>query len=190
MIFGRKRRPAPCPACDAEIDPTRIEDDACPECGQPLVPVVVAGFWRRALAFSVDCLVLAVTAGPLHYLLTRVVPVPDLAEGSSGLDAMFRIVTADVGALLGYFAPLLIMSLVYFGLFLAVTGKTPGQSLLHVRVVDRSGDRPGPVIAAIRLAATVAGLFPGALGALWMAFDMEKRAFHDHVAGTYVVRET
>jgi uncharacterized RDD family membrane protein YckC len=150
----------------------------------------VAGFWRRLLALGIDGVILAVTAGPLHWGLTRLVPVGDLAEGSSGLDAMFRIVTADLGALLGQFAPFLIMSLLYFGLFWAISGKTPGQSLLHVRVIDRSGERPGPVTAAVRLVATVAGLFPGALGALWMAFDMEKRAFHDHVAGTYVVRDT
>ncbi len=190
MIFRRQRRVSPCPGCDAEIDPTRVEDAECPECGQRLVPVTVAGFWRRAVAFSVDGLILAVTAGPLHYLLTMLVPSTEIAPGSSGLDAALQVVTADVGQLLARFVPLLLMSGLYFGLFLAITGRTPGQALLRVRVVARSGERPSPLTAALRLAATVVGLLPGALGALWMAFDMEKRAFHDHVAGTYVVRDS
>lgn len=154
------------------------------------MPVIVAGFWRRLGAFSIDMAILGVTAGPLHYLLTLLVPGTELAPGSSGLDAMFQIVTADVGHLLGRVAPFLIMAMLYFGLFWAISGRTLGQTLLRVRVIGSGGERPKIVAAVVRLAAAVVGLLPGALGSIWMAFDMEKRAFHDHVAGTYVVRDS
>jgi uncharacterized RDD family membrane protein YckC len=190
VIFRRKQRPSPCPNCDAELNPEKVQDDKCPECGQVLLPSTAAGFWRRSAAFGIDMVLLSVTAGPLHLLLTMLVPGPDLAGGSSGLDAMFQIVTADLGDLLSGFAPFLLMSALYFGLFLAITGRTVGQAVMKVRVVNRHGERPSFLEAGVRLVASFLGLLPAAIGSLWMAFDLERRAFHDLVAGTYVVRDS
>lgn len=150
----------------------------------------VAGFWRRAAAALVDLAILAVTAGPLQMLLGLLLPATELAPGSSGIDAALQVASADLGSVAARFAPFMVMTLLYLGLFHAVTGRTPGQALLGIRVVDGGGHRPRAGIAAVRLAAMVAGLLPGALGALWIAFDSERRAFHDHVARTWVVRDS
>ena len=165
MIFGSKKGvPGPCPACDAPLDATLYSQaqPSCPACGQPLIPVRVAGFWRRSVAALVDLAILALTAGPMFF---------------EPLDILVWV------------APLLAMVGLYFILFIALSGRTPGQKLVGIRVINRAGGPPGPWRALLRLAGTALGLAPGGLGSLWMAFDREKRAFHDYLTGTYVVRE-
>lgn len=200
MVFGSKKAAsAPCPACDAQIDlgvgqPHGPSGAAptCPACGQPLVPVRVAGFWRRLVATFVDGVVLLLTAGPLFYALTRAAAVPgagELLQSGLTLDAVLQLLAVDPLDILLWLMPFFGMCALYFILFIALSGRTPGQKLVGIRVINRAGGPPGPWRAMLRLAGTALGLAPGGLGSLWMAFDREKRAFHDYLTGTYVVRE-
>jgi len=60
--------------------------------------------------------------------------------------------------------------------------------LLHLGVVDRQGQRPGPAAAGTRvLGAALAAAYLG-LGFLWILFDARRQGLHDKIAGTYVVR--
>jgi uncharacterized RDD family membrane protein YckC len=192
MLFGSKKAAsAPCPACDTQIDLGLGKDarPACPACGQPLVPVRVAGFWRRLVATFVDSLILLVTAGPLFYGLTRATAEPGPLRGGLSLDGALQFLAVDPLDIVLWLLPLLAMAGLYFILFTALSGRTPGQKLVGIRVINRAGGPPGPWRAMLRLAGTALGLAPGGLGSLWMAFDREKRAFHDYLTGTYVVRE-
>ena len=192
MIFGSKKGvPGPCPACDAPLDAAVVQQPSptCPACGQPLVPVRVAGFWRRLLASMVDAVILLLTAGPLFYGLCRATDNPGPMRGGLGLDGVLQFLAVDPIDILLWCAPLLGMAALYFILFIALSGRTPGQKLVGIRVINRAGGPPGPWRAMLRLAGTALGLAPGGLGSLWMAFDREKRAFHDYLTGTYVVRE-
>lgn len=192
MIFGSKKGvPGPCPACDAPLDAAVVQQSSptCPACGQPLVPVRVAGFWRRLLATMVDSVILLLTAGPLFYGLISVTGNPGPLRGGLGLDGVLQFLAVDPIDILLWCAPLLGMAALYFILFIALSGKTPGQKLVGIRVINRAGGPPGPWRSMLRLAGTALGLAPGGLGSLWMAFDREKRAFHDYLTGTYVVRE-
>lgn len=197
MLFGSKKAAsAPCPSCDTPLDlgiaKAGDPNPSCPSCGQPLVPVRVAGFWRRLVATFVDGLILLVTAGPLFYLLTRATAVPgvgDLLQSGFTLDAILQFLAVDPLDILLWLMPLFGMAALYFILFIALSGRTPGQKLVGIRVINRAGGPPGPWRAMLRLAGTALGLAPGGLGSLWMAFDREKRAFHDYLTGTYVVRE-
>jgi len=192
MIFGSKKGvPGPCPACDAPLDAAVVQQPSpsCPACGQPLVPVRVAGFWRRLVATFVDAVVLLLTAGPLFYGLITVTGNPGPLRGGLGLDGVLQFLAVDPIDILLWCAPLLGMAALYFILFIALSGRTPGQKLVGIRVINRAGGPPGPWRAMLRLAGTALGLAPGGLGSLWMAFDREKRAFHDYLTGTYVVRE-
>lgn len=192
MLFRRRRGPSPCPGCDYEF-PEGSQDaavpDRCPQCGTELVSVRVASFWRRSAALGIDLGVLAVTALPLHLLLRRVVGGPGLAPESEGIDAMLQVAFADIGPVIMSVVPLILMSALYFALFWILRGQTLGQRVLGVRIIDQNGGQPTPVRCVVRILANVAGLAPAALGPLWMALDMERRAFHDHVAGTYVIAE-
>lgn len=193
MALRRPRPPKPsyCPACDAPLGPdvAGTDEPRCPGCGTPLLPVKVAGLWRRAGATAVDAAILLFTAGPLAWLVAAASEKPALLGGKTALEMVLRAFEVDFGTWLARAAPLLVMAGLYLGLFWHLSGRTPGQKLLRVRVVDTSGRRPGPVRTAVRVLATLAGGVPGALGWLWIAVDLEKRAWHDWLAGTYVVRD-
>ncbi len=183
--------PDPCPACDATLDPSlcQVPNPTCPACGQVLVPVRVAGFWRRAVAVVVDFIVITVSAGPLFFGLNWLLDRPGPLRGGLTIDGLLQFLAVDPIDIGLWFAPLLLLAALYFVLFTALSGRTLGQQLLGIRVIRRTGDPPGTWRTLLRLVGTALGLAPGGLGSLWMAFDREKRALHDHLSGTYVVRE-
>jgi uncharacterized RDD family membrane protein YckC len=192
MPLWRTRPPRPtfCPVCDAPltVELAGSNEPRCPACQAPLVPVEVGGFWRRVGAVAVDAAILAVTAGPLQWALAGVADDTPLFAGKTALESLLRVFELDPWAVLRRLSPLFVMSGVYLGLFWGLSGRTPGQKLLKLRVVDVHGQRPGPPRIIVRVLVTFLGLLPGALGWLWTAFDREKRALHDRIAGTYVVR--
>jgi uncharacterized RDD family membrane protein YckC len=135
-----------------------------------------AGIFTRGLAFGVDI----VLAG-LVFL---------------GAAATFGLVTllaggVDPGWLLGGLAAS-VWTLVagsYFALFWSTTGQTPGMRPMRVRVLAPDGAPPGVGRSAVRfigLLVSIALLFTGFLTIL---FDARRRALHDFLAGTVVVRE-
>ena len=81
-----------------------------------------------------------------------------------------------------------ILFFLYFFVFHAARGQTPGKKLLGLRVIDAYGGRPGLLRTLLRTAGYLLSLLPCSLGFLWIGFDRERRALHDWVAGTYVVR--
>lgn len=180
----------PCPHCDAEIDRELAASPtpACPHCELPLVPVQVAGVWRRALGGLIDVAILAVTAGPIAYALHRLINPLPLAPGAHGLDLALTLLASDLDRLLLRAGPLLVLVGLYFLFTVAWTGRTLGHRLLSLRIVDRHGRAPGLAITSLRTVAQLVGIVAAALGPLWVAIDSERRALHDLVAGTYVVR--
>ncbi len=67
--------------------------------------------------------------------------------------------------------------------------QTPGRKLLKIRVVNGKGEDVGFWRGAFRetIAKFVSGIF-FYLGFLWIGWDRRKRGWHDHLAGTFVVR--
>lgn len=195
MGLLRSSCPTVCPVCDSKLE--SVADLAaepngprCPTCTHPLVAVKVAGLWRRAAAGTLDALILLVTAGALNGLLLMWIdPAPLLGE-ARGLDALLTLLDVEPASVARRYAPSLLMAAIYLGLFWSITGQTPGQRLLRVRVVDVHGVPPHPVWAAVRVLGHALGLAAGAMGWLWVAFDREKRGLHDHLARTYVVKES
>ena len=182
----------PCPHCDAELLDTELRLQAsalaCPHCGLPLCPVEVAGVWRRAAAGFVDLAIIGAVAGPIAWLLHRIVDPLPIAPGARGLDLALSLFTADFGLLLGRAGPLLVLAGLYFMITVFWTGRTFGQRLLSMRIIDRHGQPPGLLAASVRSFTQLIGTLAAALGPLWIAIDSERRAIHDLVAGTYVVR--
>jgi uncharacterized RDD family membrane protein YckC len=193
MALRRPRPPKPsfCPACDAALsgDVATADDPRCAACDTPLLPVKVAGAWQRIGAGAVDAVILLFTAGPLSWMLAKLSETPPLLGGKTALEMLLRAFEVDFTTWLGRAAPLMVMAGVYLGLFWHLSGRTPGEKLLRIRVVDSGGRRPSIARTAVRVLATLAGGIVGMLGWLWIAVDLEKRAWHDWLAGTYVVRD-
>src|SRR5579859_718725 len=137
--------------------------------------VRVAGFWRRFAAGLVDGFVLTAVFLLLHVLVTVSLghPLPRLSQ--LGPDYLVDVAVngdllTEIG--LGLFA---VVCFLYFFVFQALRGQTPGQALLNIRVVDGFGERPSPGRALARTAAFLPSWALFALGVVWIAFDREKR---------------
>lgn len=147
-----------------------------------------AGFFRRAAAALVDFALLIPVCATLGLGLCLLFdqPIPRLAELSPDLlIAALLDGNAASEALLVLSA---IVFFLYFFVFHAARGQTPGKRFLGLRVIDAYGSRPGLFRTLLRTAAYLLSFLPFSLGFLWIGFDRERRALHDWVAGTYVVR--
>ena len=148
----------------------------------------VAGFFRRMLAVFVDGLLLV----PLVLLFGGASSIvagqslPRLGELGIGYLVHLAVDGGTAGAVaLGIGALVVVL---YELFFVALSGQTPGQRLLGMRIIDGYGEPPSLLRAVGRLLglALAIGLF--GLGCLWIAFSREKRGLHDILAGTWVVR--
>lgn len=129
-----------------------------------------AGFWLRFVAAVLDGLVLwAISA--LSF---------DLIRKAQGMDPLGWS-WVDAAELLAGFAYYVILTKVY--------GQTLGKMIVGIRVVPRHGGENG--WGSIFLRETIGKFLSAVLlmiGYLMAAFDKRKRALHDRLAGTYVVK--
>lgn len=157
--------PVPEPRLDVATPPWagRARDPDASETFRP------AGFWRRAFALLIDL--------GLVWLLFR---VDDLV---AGLLARWDLVAR---AFDHTFA--LVVPAAYFVVLHGTWGRTAGKALAGVRVLVASGERLGYPRALARHFAWVLSALPLLVGFLMVAARADKRALHDLVAGTRVVR--
>lgn len=149
--------------------------------------VRVAGFFRRAAAGVVDLAVLSVVFVILDLLVSLALGQPLPRLGQLGPDYLVDVaVNGDTLALVGL-TLLAILTFLYFFIFHALSGQTPGKRLCGVRVIDGFGERPSFGRALARTAAYLPSALLLGLGFLWIGFDPEKRGLHDRLADTYVV---
>jgi len=139
------------------------------------------GFWRRAWALIIDLIVIGALVSVMAFLCYLGYRV--------GLSAHGRSLSLENTA------PLLVLlswggfglATAYFVLFHGMDGMTIGKWLLGLKVV---GSEQGAITyrQAFWRWLAAAGFAPLALGFLWVLWSREKRAWHDYVAGTWVVR--
>ena len=152
--------------------------------------VYVVGFWKRLAAAVVDLAVVI----PVSLLVTLIVSkIADVHLPASNLrvtdlDLWIDLMLATDPALVMAFVLFVAIGMTYLLVFHIVLGRTLGMRLLKMRVIDVYGERPSPARCAARCAGYLAGVATLFLGFLWMGFDSEKRALHDWIARTYVIR--
>jgi len=85
--------------------------------------------------------------------------------------------------------PSYLISPLYFILFTGLKGQIPGKMATGVKIVNARGDNPGIWRALIRetIGKLVSRVF-FLLGYLWVGWESRKRAWHDHIAGTFPIR--
>ena len=152
------------------------------------LPVPVpAGFWIRAAAFLIDWLILA----SLVALLTA--PWSEaLSKLQTEVYAQMKSPSPDYAILTRYWLISLAIELplgfLYFTSFNGSRGATPGKQLLGLRIVREDGSPLGYGRAFLRRAAELVSALTLGAGYLMVAFHPEKRALHDLLAGTRVIR--
>ena len=128
------------------------------------------GFWIRTAAFALDVI--------LIYLVSKYAIVPALSR--SGLRGR-AFVLSNAALQLAF-------QMAYFTVFHALYGATPGKRLLRLRVVNPDGTRIGWLTAFVRYFAQFLSRLIAGIGCMMAAFDDEKRALHDRLCNTRVIR--
>jgi uncharacterized RDD family membrane protein YckC len=135
-----------------------------------------AGFASRSVAYVIDAVVVVVLWSGTAFATSAVWQV--LALEPIGLEGAATLVTFGVSVVALAFA--------YQVLGLWLFGKTVGKLLLGLRVVRPDGRRLSLPRAMLRAAVlTFSSLV--VVGCLWVLINPRRRAWHDLVAGTYVV---
>lgn len=138
-----------------------------------------AGFWIRLGAYLIDTLPIAIVAAAINTALGTGDNCVSYSSGSH---------CTNGGSAVGSWLALLVLG-VYWVITWTRLGASLGQRALGMRVVDaRTGSPLTTSRAIVRFLGFVVAAIPFALGLIWTAFDPRKRGFHDHVAGTLVLR--
>ena len=137
-----------------------------------------AGFWRRAAAYLLDGLILyAVSAGI------------NLAAGLNFLQALGFNSTPTFSRLeIVLFLVQVVLDAAYGIILVGKYGATFGKMALRLRVVTGEGNPMSYARAVARYLASLLSYLTCMLGFLWVAWDQEKRALHDLICNTRVVR--
>ncbi len=147
--------------------------------GGQLAPLAYAGLQLRIVAFILDVLVIfsfgmLFAAAGFGYLLVD-------NNGGNPSDRAIYVAVAIFLAYLFVFVPL------YFVLLWSWRGQTIGMMAVHIKLLTRANGRVSLSRSALRLLGYAASVAPLFLGLVIALFDRERRALHDHLAGTVVV---
>jgi uncharacterized RDD family membrane protein YckC len=139
---------------------------------------MLAGFWRRFVAYVIDGLVVGVVALVIEAIITSIV----------------RGTYTDVGGYTRNGLVSLIIGIVYFGYLWSRNGQTLGYMALGIRLVRADG---APVSLGLGIARYVLiylsfliCLIPAIVSAFMIGLGSQKQAIHDLILGTLVVRST
>ena len=166
---------------------------------QPVVPIpppappppILEGSLGSAAAF---------TATPAGETVGVVPPLPMgdapiLFPRASFTDraAAFALDLILVGITIGLLEPLddemfVPLFLAYRFAFWAWKGATVGSIICQLRVTRIDGTRLGPAEALVRSLASIFSIGVLGIGCLWVLRDPEQQAWHDKIAGTFVVK--
>jgi uncharacterized RDD family membrane protein YckC len=138
-----------------------------------------AGFWIRVLAQFIDGFIIFAVAMVIGFVL-----VFGLGLGrGTGSDAQTRSMVF-VGIFYLVFFPLAILYQVWF---ISKKGGTPGKLALGLRIINVEGQNLSMLHALGRVFAHALSGLTLYIGYIIAAFDIEKRALHDHICKTHVI---
>ncbi|MDQ7027517.1 MAG: RDD family protein [Anaerolineae bacterium] len=136
-----------------------------------------APFLNRALAFIIDYAILIIMSFFLSILASLLTGAANNPEAAVPFIMLWMLLTT--AAYIGY----------YGYSFTAWQGQTIGKRMMKVRVVKRNGDALGWSDAFLRCwIGYLLSMAPIGLGFWWALVDDDKRAWHDLITDTQVVR--
>ncbi len=149
--------------------------------------MVKIGFWKRAVAITIDLVFLDVSTKISLLPLKRSIDLGDIIPADLFSMDTFQAKVFLLYVILYLFVGL-ILSLVYFTYFHSATGQSIGKGLLKIKAIQTSGEPLNFKIAFIRWGGYFISGLAMYLGFLWVLFDKNKQGWHDKIAGTYVVK--
>jgi uncharacterized RDD family membrane protein YckC len=138
-------------------------------------PVGYVGFVTRAVALVIDGIV-------VNVIVLLIGGAISLVSSLLGGDATLSAVEAVIGG----FAWVLWVG-IYFVTFWTLTGQTPGNRLLGIRVVTADGSRFKVRRAVRRFFGMIISAIPLGAGFLPVLVDDRRRGLHDRIGGTVVM---
>ena len=156
-----------------------------------------AGFFVRANAFIIDNIILSIF-GALFLYVMSLAGMLDLNAVSEIVNQYIENPTStelvskalELPGMSAFFTIWSFVQAVYFIVFHAVWGATPGKKLLHIHVEMANGEKLSWAFSIFRFIASIvtqATLIFYGLGYLIVLIDPQKRALHDFIAQTRVV---
>jgi uncharacterized RDD family membrane protein YckC len=149
------------------------------------------GFWIRLCARLLDGMFLSAVTVPLslinEVIIFRLYPVPTPGSGlkqfenSSALGTLLTIQAAFI--LFG-----LLIAFAYEVFCVGRFGGTPGKLLLRMRIVRSDSSRLTYPRAAIRFFGKMLSDLTMYIGYIMVGFDSQRRALHDYIADTRVIK--
>jgi len=177
--FELREEAAPAPAAGASAGTRRGRPARRPR-ARVRGPVSSKAFLSRAWAFVVDAMLLTVASAALPTIAGIGIRAAEAVSGTTELydDRIIEELTT-----IGQVA--LVAS--YFVFMTAGAGQTLGKGLMNLHVVRVDGRPPDLLQSLIRFVGYVFSALPFGFGFLLAAFS-PRRALHDYLAGTVVVR--
>ena len=156
-----------------------------------------AGFFVRANAFIIDNVILSIF-GALFLYVMSLAGMLDLNAVSEIVNQYIENPTStelvskalELPGMSTFFTIWSVVQAIYFIVFHAVWGATPGKKLLHIHVEMANGEKLSWAFSIFRFIASIvtqATLVFYGLGYLIVLIDPQKRALHDFIAQTRVV---
>lgn len=146
------------------------------ETGQTAGALTYGGFWIRFAAILIDGIILLI----FELALQRVTGTPRVSSAAD--------IAAAMGSIGLNFLVNVTIGMLYESFFLVQYGATPGKMIFKLKVItpDGGGISWGRAIGR-HFAKYLSGITL-MIGYIMAGFDSEKRALHDYIAGTRVIR--
>jgi len=186
-----------CQKCGASLWPTSTVTPAAagtPVAAAPAMPVAVAapsqqyaGFWIRFLALIIDWVLIRVAIAPLLFILglQHLSWFRRFDHHIDIDDIIVMVTTVSTAMMIAFCAHWLYEALMTSSSWQATIGKR----VLNLKVADDSGNRISFGRATARFFSKILSGMICFIGFIMAAFTDRKKALHDMIAGTVVVRQ-
>jgi uncharacterized RDD family membrane protein YckC len=132
------------------------------------------GFWPRVGAMIIDSILIAIVTFPLLTVI----------YGSAYWNTE-GLVKGPADFLISWVLPAVAIIWLW-----VETGQTPGKMAIGARIVDAETGRDLTISKAmLRYLGYFMSMFVIFIGYIWVGFDPKKQGWHDHIAGTVVIRK-
>ncbi|GAX61915.1 hypothetical protein SCALIN_C28_0117 [Candidatus Scalindua japonica] len=129
------------------------------------------GFWRRFAANFLDGAILGMAYKSVDVVLLALASL----TGTSYLG----------------FSDWMLSTIIFWAYMLwfkSYRGATPGYNVFGIRIISIKGSQVSIKQIVVRTVSSFLSAIPLGLGYLWIAIDPDRQAWHDKIAGTYVIK--